>query len=133
MLTASPVIYLTSQPLKDQRVSPNTVPCPLCCNSQTPGQLDQPRQGWSRGEFPEHLMSVPCPLCAGIGTIPQEEWDKMSRQRPRAEASEKKKKQEASEKIGPGIFEGMKAAREQREKDWLELGPFKISDFRKAE
>ncbi len=51
----------------------------------------------------------------------------------RAQVAPKKKKQEAEEKIGPGIFEGMKAAREQREKDWLELGPFNISDFRKAE
>ena len=76
-------------------------------------------------------MSVPCPLCAGEGTIPRVEWDKMSR--PQAEPEKKKKKKEAEEKIGPSIFAGMKAAREQREKDWLEEGPFKISDFRKAE
>ena len=51
----------------------------------------------------------------------------------RPQTAPKKKKQEADEKVGPSIFGGMKAAREQREKDWLELGPFKISDFRKAE
>lgn len=123
------MIYLTSPPLKGLRALSNTVPCPLCCNSQTPGQLDQPRQGWPRGEFPDHLMSVPCPLCAGVGTIPQEEWDKMSR----PQASPKKKKQEADEKIGPSIFAGEKAAREQREKDWFEEGPFKMSDFRKSD
>lgn len=75
-------------------------------------------------------MSVPCPLCAGIGTIPQEEWDKLSR--PKAKSA-KQKKSEQADKIGPSIFAGMKDAREQREKDWLEQGPFKISDFRKAE
>ncbi len=51
----------------------------------------------------------------------------------RPEATPKKKKQEAEEKIGPSIFIGMKAAREQREKDWFEEGPFKISDFRKSD
>ncbi len=112
-------------------MSPDSVPCPLCCNSQTPGQLDQPRQGWARGEFPEHVMSVPCPLCGATSRIPREEWDKM--QRPQAEKSKKKKKQEASEKIGPGIFEGMKAAREQREKDWFDEGPFDISAYRKVD
>lgn len=106
------------------------VSCPLCIDSQTPGQLDQPRQGWRRDEFPEHLMSVPCPLCAGVGTIPQEEWDKMSK--PQA-APVKKKNVEPDEKIGPSIWEGMKAAREQRKEDWYREGPFNISDFRKAE
>ncbi len=107
----------------------DTVPCPMCCNSQTPGQLDQPRQGWQRGELPEHVMSVPCPLCAGVGTFLKEEWDRMASSQP----SPKKKKQDDSEKIGSPIWDGMKSAREQREKDWYEKGPFKISDFRKAE
>ena len=107
----------------------NTVPCPMCCNSQTPGQLDQPRQGWASGQFADHLMSVPCPLCAGVGTFLQEEWDKMSR--PQAET--KKKKSEQAETIGPSIFGGMKAAREQREKDWFDEGPFDISAYRKVD
>ena len=109
-----------------------TVPCPMCCNSQTPGQLDQPREGWPGGEFPEHLMSVPCPLCAGIGTIPQDTWDKMSR--PQAEPiAKKEKKSNLSEKIGPSILESINAVKKQRQKNWFEEGPFKISDFRKAE
>jgi len=74
-------------------------------------------------------MSVPCPLCKGNGQIPLEEWDKM--QRPQAET--KKKKSEQSEKIGPSIFDGMKADREQREKDWFDEGPFDISEYRKVD
>ncbi len=128
------MVYLTSPPLKGLRALSNTVPCPLCCDSQTPGQLDQPRKGWPRGEFPDHLMSVPCPLCAGVGTLPREEWDKM---RCASVSPATKKKQvaakKAEEKIGPSIFTGMKAAREQREKDWYEEGPFKMSDFRKSD
>ena len=112
-------------------MSPDTVPCPLCCNSQTPGQLDQPRQGWARGEHPEHVMSVPCPLCGATSRISREEWDKMSR--PQAEQTKKKKKQEADEKVGPSIWEGMKALREQRKKDWFEEGPFDISSYRKVD
>jgi len=102
----------------------------MCCNSQTPGQLDQPRQGWPRGEFPDHLMSVPCPLCAGVGAFSEE--DKMSKSQA-ASLVKKTKKVKESEKIGPPIWDGMQAAREQREKDWYAEGPFKISDFRKAE
>jgi hypothetical protein len=51
--------------------------------------------------------------------------------RPQAEA--KKKKQEPEEKIGPSIFAGMKAAREQREIDWFNEGPFDISSYRKVD
>lgn len=69
-------------------------------------------------------------MCRGTGVILREEWDNTSHPN---EKSEKKKKQEADEKVGPSIFGGMQAAREQREKDWYEKGPFKISDFRKAE
>ncbi len=72
-------------------------------------------------------------MCRGTGVILREEWDNTSHPRPRQEKLEKKKKKEAEEKIGPSIFAGMQAAREQREKDWYEKGPFKISDFRKAE
>lgn len=98
-----------------------TVPCPLCCNSQTPGQLDQPREGWPRGEFPEHVMSVPCPMCGASGTIPQDEWDKMSR--PTAEPVSKPKPK-VEQKTLPSFSTQMKDIKRQQEEEWFKQGPF---------
>lgn len=100
-----------------------TVPCPMCCNSQTSGQLDQPREGWPRNEFPEHIMSVPCPMCAAVGTIPQDEWDKMCR--PNAEPVPENKTEKKKEKsLMPAFWTVMKDHKKQQEEEWFKQGPF---------
>lgn len=112
-----------------------TVPCPMCCNGKTPGQLERPLAGWPRNEFPPHVMAVPCPLCHGEGEISRDSWTQMSAAR-RKPVPEKKTEKEHSKKVEKkelSWWDKMQAIQRQVEQDWKEQGPFDLSSYRKVD
>lgn len=121
----------------------DSVPCPMCCNSKTPGQIDRPIGGkWDIGmkdefgldELPEMIMSLPCPMCHGEQRISSEQWNAiLSRARKLARKHmDKKPKPKVEKKQDPteSMWGQMKRIKAEQNEMWFGQGPF---PFKKAE
>lgn len=117
----------------------DTVPCPMCCNMDCPGQLSRPLNGkWSGIEdkfgldkLPPFIKSVPCPMCDGAARIPLSEWDallKSATQIAEKNKAEKKKAGEEYEKQKT-IWLEMHTIKKKQEEDWKQQGPFEIAGY----